>query len=231
MTETKREVIERDHNTVVVDRAKDFWGQYGRIILIASTAIILLGAAYLAYKYLVKEPQEEKASEAIFKAEEYYRADSLNMALNGDGINAGFLKIIDKYGSTKAGNLAKFYAGSIFLKQGNFAKAAGHLKDFSTDSKMVQARGYKLLGDAYAESGKNADALEAYKKAADHFEEDEMNSSEYLFTAAYFADRVMNNKKEAIELFKDLKEKYPRTEKGFEADKFLAQLGVYKSDK
>ena len=58
-----------------------------------------------------------------------------------------------------------------------------------------------------------------------------MNSSEYLFTAAYFADRVANNKKEAIELFKELKEKYPRTEKGFEADKFLAQLGVYKDDK
>jgi len=231
MTETKQVLVEKDHNTVVVDRAKDFWGQYGRFILIACAAIILLSGAYLAYKYLVKGPQEEKASEAIFKAEEYYRADSLNMALNGDGINAGFLKIIDKYGGTKAGNLAKFYAGSIFLRQGNFAKASAHLKDFSTDSKMIQARGYKLLGDAYAEAGKNSDALDAYKKAANHFKEDDMNSSEYLFMAAYFADRVLNNKKQAIELFKDLKEKYPRTEKGFEADKFLAQLGVYKDDK
>ena len=49
--------------------------------------------------------------------------------------------------------------------------------------------------------------------------------------AAYFADRVMNNKKEAIELFKELKEKYARTEKGFEAEKFLAQLGVYNDTK
>jgi TolA-binding protein len=152
------------------------------------------------------------------------------MALNGDGMNAGFLKIIDKYGSTKAGNLAKFYAGSIYLKQGNFAAATKHLKDFSTDSKMVQARGYKLLGDAYAEAGKNSDALDAYRKAAHHFEEDDANASEYLFMAAYFADRVMKDKKEATNLFKELKEKYPRTEKGFEADKFLAQLGVYTED-
>ncbi len=226
MAETKQ-VIERDENQVVVDRAKDFWGRYSRPVLLASIAIIVLCGGYLAYKYLVKQPQEEKAVEAMFKAEEYYRADSLKVALNGDGINAGFLKVIDKYGGTKAGNLAKFYAGDIYLKQGNFANAIKYLKDFSTDAKQVQARAYKLLGDAYAESGKNGDALDAYKKAAHYFEEDDVNSSEYLFMAAYFADRVAKNQKEAIDLFKELKEKYPRTEKGFEADKFLAQLGVY----
>jgi predicted negative regulator of RcsB-dependent stress response len=229
MAETKH-VIEQDDNQVVVDRARDFWGRYSRPILIASAAIIIICAGYLAYKYLVKGPQEDKAAEAIFKAEEYYRADSLSLALNGDGMNPGFLKVIDKYGGTKAGNLAKFYTGHIYLKQGNFANAVKYLSDFDTDSKLVQARAYKLLGDAYAESGKNSDALSAYKKAAHHFKEDDMNASEYLFMAAYFAARVTNDKDEAIELFKELKEKYPRSEKGFEADKFLAQLGVY-SDK
>ena len=43
-----------------------------------------------------------------------------------------------------------------------------------------------------------------------------------------FADRVLKNKEEAIELFKELKEKYPKTQQGFEADNYLAQLGVYK---
>ncbi|HZF64321.1 MAG TPA: tetratricopeptide repeat protein, partial [Chitinophagaceae bacterium] len=180
MAETKQ-LVEKHDNQVVVDRAKDFWGRYGRSILIASTAIILLCGGYLAYKYFVKQPQEEKAMEAMFKAEDYYRSDSLQLALNGDGINSGFLKIISKYGGTKAGNLAKFYTGDIYLKQGNFAAAAKQLKDFSTDAKQIQARAYKLLGDAYAEQGKNGDALEAYKKAARHFEEDDVNSSEYLF--------------------------------------------------
>ncbi len=44
----------------------------------------------------------------MFKAEEYYRMDSLNLALNGDGQNLGFLKVIDRYGGTDAGNLADF---------------------------------------------------------------------------------------------------------------------------
>ncbi len=167
----------------------------------------------------------------MFKAEEYYRLDSLKPALNGDGINAGFLKIINNYGGTKAGNLAKFYAGDVYLKTGDFNNAVKYLKDFSTEAKQVQARAYKLLGDAYAEQGKNADALANYKKAADHFETDDANASEYLFMAAYFADRVMKDREEAIDLFKELKEKYSRTEKGFEAEKYLAQLGVYSDTK
>ncbi len=51
--------------------------------------------------------------------------------------------------------------------------------------------------------------------------------AEALFLAAYLADRVMKNQKEAIALYKELKEKYPKTQQGFEADNYLAQLGVY----
>lgn len=227
-TKTVNRPVEQQPDVEAVDRAKDFWGRNGRTITIAALVIILLGGGYLAYKKLVKEPNELKAAEAIFKAEEYYRLDSFNLALNGDGINPGFVKLADKYSGTKAGNLAKFYAGASFLQIGQPAKAVDFLDDFETDAKQVQARAYKLLGDAYAEQGKNNDALSSYKKAAHHFEKDEANASDYLFMAAYFAARVANNQKEAIDLFKELKQKFPRTERGFEADKYLAQLGVYK---
>lgn len=231
MAETKH-AVRRDDNQEVIDRARDFWGRNSKIVLIASAVIILGCAGYLVYKYWVKLPKEQKAIEAMFKAEDYYRADSLNIALNGDGINAGFLKIIKNYSGTEAANLAKFYAGSILLKQAKPADAAKYLKDFSTDAKQIQARAYKLLGDAYAEQGKNGDALDAYQKAAHHFEKDADNASEYLFIAAYFADRVAKNQKEAIDLFKELKQKYGRTtQRGAEADKFLAQLGVYSDTK
>lgn len=214
-------------NQQTLDRAKDFWDKYNRIIIGMCAVIIILGGAYLAYKYLYKQPLEVKAADAMSKAEEYYRADSLKAALNGDGMNPGFIKIIDKYGNTEAGNTAKFYAGVSALKLGDYGKAVTYLKDFNTDAKQIQARAYKLLADAYAEQGKNSEALNNYKKAAHAFEADDYNASEYLFIAAYFADRVVKNQKEAIDLFKELKDKYPQTEKGFEAEKYLAQLGVY----
>ncbi|HVG41673.1 MAG TPA: tetratricopeptide repeat protein [Chitinophagaceae bacterium] len=227
MAEVKEPQRRSTENEEVVDRARDFWTRYSKPIIIASTAIILIAGAYLAYKYLIQAPKEEKAREAIFKAEDYFRKDSMQLALKGDGLNPGFVKIIDQYGSTKAGNLARFYAGAASVQTGDFASAVKYLKDFDTDSKPTEARAYKLLGDAYAEQGKNNDALDSYKKAAHTFEDDITNSSEYLFMAGYFAQKVVKDQKQAIDLFKELKEKYPKTQRGFEADKYLASLGVY----
>lgn len=40
----------------------------------------------------------------------------------------------------------------------------------------------------------------------------------------------MKNQKEAISLYKELKEKYPRSQQAFDADNYLAQLGVYSTE-
>lgn len=215
---------------VIIAKAKDFWDKYNKPVLIALAAIIVLAGGYFGYQNFIKKPKEEKAADAIFKAEEYYRLDSVKLALNGDGQYPGFLSVMNKYSGTDAANLANFYAGSCYLKLGDNANAVKYLKKFSSSAKQIQARAYKLLGDAYADMGKNSDALEYYKKAANHFTEDQANSAEALFMAAYFADRVMKDSKEAISLYKELKEKYPNTQQGLDADKYLAQLGVYNSN-
>jgi tetratricopeptide (TPR) repeat protein len=226
----KKIVQDKEGNDVVIAHAKDFWTRYNKPIMIVSVLLILGIGGWYGYKQFIKEPKEKKAADAMFRAEEYYRTDSISLALNGDGQYDGFLRVIDKYGSTKAGNLAHFYAGEIYLRMGDNENAIKHLKKFETSSKPVQARAYKLLADAYADQGKNSDALSNYKKAARHFEEDEANSAEYLFYAAYFADRVVKDQKEAIALYKEIKEKFPRSQQAFDADSYLAQLGVYSTE-
>jgi tetratricopeptide (TPR) repeat protein len=166
----------------------------------------------------------------MFRAEEYYRKDSVNLALNGDGQNWGFLKVADKYSGTKAGNLASFYAGSCYIKLNENEKAIKYLKKFNTDSKIMQARTYKLLGDAHGDLGKNKEAFDYYKKAGRHFQEDKMGSAEALFLAAYMAQKVLNDPKSATELYKEIKEKFLGTQQAYEADLQLAQMGVYSSN-
>jgi tetratricopeptide (TPR) repeat protein len=222
----KKNVPEADHNDQVIAKAKDFWDNYQKPVMVACAIIIVLGGGWLGYNKYFKTPNEEKAADAIFKAEEYYRMDSLQRALKGDGINFGFIKVIDKYGGTVAGNLARFYAGDCYLRTGDYANAVKQLKSFSTDAKQVQARAYKLLADAYSEQGKNEDAISSYRKAANHFKEDDANASTYLFYAAALSEKA-GKTKEAVELYKELKEKYPQTEQGFNAEKQLAKLGVY----
>ena len=222
----KKHVTESSHDEMIIAKAKDFWTRYQKIILIIAAVLIVGVGGYYGYKTYIQDPKEEKASDAIFKAEEYYRMDSLQKALNGDGLNLGFIKVIDKYSGTKLGNLARFYAGDCYLRTGDFNNAVKQLEEFNTSEKLVQARAYKLLGDAYSELGKNDEAIANYKKAANHFTEDNANSAEYLFFAAALAEKT-GKTKEAIELYKELKDKFPGTRQGNDADKYLAKLGVY----
>jgi tetratricopeptide (TPR) repeat protein len=228
----KKTVQETDRAEVVIAKAKDFWERNSKVISIVFAVVVLGVGGYFVYSNFIQKPKEEKATDNIFKAEEYYRMDSTRLALQGDGQYLGFLKIIDKYGSTDAGNLACFYAGVCYIKLDDNKNAIKYLKKFSTSSKPMQARVYKLLGDANGDMGQYADAVDYYKKSAHTFEDDKDNSAEALFLAAYMTDRVLKNPKASIELYKELKEKFPNGRvngdlAGNLADNYLAQLGVY----
>ena len=213
-------------NEDIIAKAQDFWTRYQKQLTIALTVIVLAIGGWFGYKNFVQKPKAAKAIEAMYKAEEYYTMDSLQKALTGDGINAGFVKIIKEYGGTDAGNLARFYAANCYLRLGDFNNAVKQLKEFSTDQKQVQARAYKLLGDAYSELGKNEEAISNYKKAANYFPEDFHASAEYLFFAASLTEKS-GKINEAIALYKEVKEKFPDTIAARESDKYLAKLGVY----
>lgn len=212
-----------------VDNVTSFWEKNKNLILGLLAAIILVVGGWFLYKNMVQKPKEERAAEAMFKAEEYFRTDSLNLALNGDGQNKGFLYITKNFDGTKAGNLANFYTGVIYLRNQDFNNAVKYLKDFKTESKQIQMIAYGRLGDAYSELGKKDEAVDFYKKAGKNFQEDEFNSSEFLFRAGYLLESLGKNN-EAIEVYKEIKEKFPKTEKGFSIDKYIYRLSVEKND-
>jgi len=155
--------------------------------------------------------------------------DSSRLVLEGDGANKGALYIAKNYGNTKAGNLANYYAGISYLKLKDFNNAVKFLKEFSTDSKPAAVIATVSLGHAYSELGKTDDAVAAYKKAATIFPKDENASAECLYLAGALL-KTKNKDKEALEVFKELKEKYPNTSKGFQVDKEIYSLSIEKND-
>jgi len=220
-----------DRGEQMIAQAKDFWTRYQKQIVIVCAVIILGGGGWLGYKNLIKAPKEKKAANAMFKAEEYYRLDSAKQALNGDGANAGFLKIISQYGGTDASNLAHFYAGACYLKLDDNANAIKYLNKYKSSSKPTMQRVYSMLADAYGDSGKFQDAFDNYKKSANEFTDDATGSAAGLYAAAYTAYKKLNKPKDAIELLKELKEKYPLAyEFTGKTDQLLAELGVYNTE-
>jgi tetratricopeptide (TPR) repeat protein len=224
MSEIKHPAHLEDEKNPIAE-LQNVWERYGKTGSYVLLAIIVIVAGFFAYRTLVSEPNEKKATEAMFRAEQYYRLDSAQLALNGDNINAGFLKVIARYGGTKAANLASFYAGSCYLKLGDYNNAIKYLKDFSTPVQQLQERDYGLLGDAYSELNRKEEAAEQYKKAGTWFEKDELLSPEYLFRSGYLYES-MGKTQDAIAMYRLIKDKYPTSQRGADIDKYLARLGV-----
>ena len=218
----------------VIQKARGFWANYNKPVTYVGAAIIILVGGWLVYKYMFQLPKEEKANDAVFVVQKYFRDFSsapdsskavlANKVLNGDGGNNGALKFITKYDGTAAANLCHYYAGASYLHLKQFDKAIKQLKDFSTDAAQIQSWAYGMIGDAYAELKKNNDALDYYKKAADLNEKDEFTASEFLFKAGLFAETI-GKKQDAIDLYKKIKKDYPLTDKAANIDRYLARLG------
>lgn len=220
-------------------RAKGFWEQYSKPIIYIGGTIIVLIAAWYAYKEFVVAPKEIKAAELIFPAETLFdkmastgfNKDSVNIALNGGALEGrkvtGLLKLINEYGSTDAGNRAKYMVGASYLHIGEFDKAIKYLKDFDGNgSYQVESKAYLLLGHAYAEKKKTSEALSSYKKAASVNDKDEFFAPDALMIAAAYSEAT-GNSKEAISIYKDVKDKYPTytAVQNGDVDKYLAKLG------
>jgi len=231
MADKKAEVKEVD----VIERARGFWARFSKPIIYISAAIILFGGGWLVYKYMFKLPKEQKANEVVFMTQKFFTdfsnapTDTLKTSLaqkclNGEGSATGALKIMSKYGGTDAANLCEYYAGACYLHLKRFDKAIQYLKDFSTDASQVQSRAYGMIGDAYSELKKNNDALNYYKKAASVNEKDQFTSSEFLFRAGLYAESI-GKTKDAVELYKKIKNDYPLTGKANDIDRYLARLG------
>lgn len=203
----------------------DFVKNNQKTLSYALSIVVIVIAGYFGYTELYQNPRETKAADAMYTAEKYFAIDSSNLVLNGDGTSKGVLYIIKQYSGTPSANLAKYYAGISYYRLNDFNKSIEYLKDFSTSSKQVQAIAYGTIGDAYSELKKNDDAISYYKKAGSHFPEDDAISSEYLFRAASLLE--LNGKAdEAVTIFKDIKTKYPKSEKGFNADRYINRLKV-----
>jgi TolA-binding protein len=184
-------------------------------------AILLLVGAFFGYRYYINS-QDVIAQKEMFQAIRYFEADSLNLALNGDGNNLGFLQVIEDFGMTDAGNLANYYAGFSYLKQGKYPLAIFHFEDFSSSDLLVQARAYSLMGDAYMENKDFENAAKYYSKAA-NYKPNKQFTPTYLMKAGLAYEKLNQNDK-AKEVYQTIIDKYWESSELQLAKKLKAKL-------
>jgi len=117
MTKDKKNPVSDNLTEVesALTKTEQFLETNQKLIGIVIGAIVVLVVGWLGLNRFYIDPRSNSAQEQMFEAQNYFEKDSFNLALNGDGSNPGFLDIIDDYGSTDAGNLAKFQSGNSYL--------------------------------------------------------------------------------------------------------------------
>ena len=206
-----------------LDTVQVFYEKNKKVLSTVTTVVLGVILVFFAYTKLYKGPAEEKAATALAMPQLYFQADSLNMALNGDGKNLGFTKIAKKYEGTAAGNLALYYEGVCFLKMGDPKSAIKSLEAFNGKGTMLAYQAWGLIGDAYMENGNTAKAIENFKKAVGD-KDDVLTTPMYLYHLglAYEAGNQANDAKAA---FMRIRDEYPRSLQARDMDKELAKLG------
>jgi len=208
-----------------LSKTEQFIENNKKVVFGLGGVIALIIVAFFGYRYYMNNLNEE-AQKEMFQAVYWYENGENDLALNGDGNNLGFLAIVEDYGSTKAGNLASYYLGSIHLQEGEFETAIDYLEDFSSDDLLVQSRAYALVGDAYMELGNYSKAADHYGKAAD-FKSNKEFSPVYLmkqglaYEKANDLEAAMGSYRKVVEDFSDSKQKT-------EAEKYLSRLEAQK---
>lgn len=208
-----------------LSRTEMFLEKHQKPILIGLGVIILIFGGYFGYQRFIKLPKTREAQEKMYVAERYFAQDSLNLALNGDGLNLGFLDIIDDYGRTPGGNLSRYYAGAIYLKQGNFAEAIKLLKKFKSKDPMVYPNALRMIGDANLELNNREEAIEYYLKAAEEANND-MLTPEFLMRAGNTYE-LMKDYQKALDLYNRIKKEYPTSYRSSNIEKYIARVEMY----
>lgn len=205
----------------VYSKTEDFIENNKTVMIAVILGVILVVGGFFGYKKLIIAPMEYEAQSDMFMAEKYFSQDSLQKAINGDGLNSGFIDIVDEYSGTKAANLAHYYLGICYRNTGEYEFAIDELKQFSSDDVMISTVALGAIGDSYMELGDANEAVSYYEKAVKNGE-NKLTSPIYLFKAGLAYEDVQDFSK-AEAKYKALKAEYPDSREAQTIDKYIAR--------
>ncbi|MBP5240485.1 MAG: tetratricopeptide repeat protein [Bacteroidales bacterium] len=202
----------------VISKTEAFIEKNKKLLTGIIVAILVVVAAIFGIR-AYNNSRQATAEEEIFAAEQWFAMDSLQLAMKGNAMHMGFEAIADEYGSTKAGNRAKYCAGIICLRQGEYQRAIDYLESCKLKDDFTPILAKVLIGDAYYELDNVKEAVNYYEKAA-KMDDNEMTAPYALFKAGMGYMKLGDNAN-ANEAFTQIKEKYPFSTEARQVDKYI----------
>jgi tetratricopeptide (TPR) repeat protein len=189
-----------------------------RVYIIATIVVAIVALIFFYFNY--KTRNNEAAGIEISKIKNVYSSGSFQQAIYGDslGISRGLQYIVDNYGSSENGELAKVMLANSYYALRDFEKAEKYYKDYSGSNDIYKAASNAGIASVYEAKNDYQNAAKYYMKASSQSKL-VTNNDEYLFYAIknYSLAKDTENLKKTV---KELKKEYPKS-------KYLQQLNRY----
>ena len=226
---TKKE-LKHDPLFTTLGQLEVFYNENKKYISYALTGIVIVVIAIFMFVNNRRANNEKAAAEfgKVFKLYDAAINDpkQYTVLINGQpdrGI-MGLKAIVDNYGGSESGELARFYLADVYFNLGQYDEALKQFDAFSGGDKLLRA-------SALAGMGGCLEVKKEYEKAASEYEKassvasNESSAPEYLNAAARCYG-LAGEKEKAVTLFKRLKKEYPTSSFGREADRYISQFSA-----
>ena len=134
------------------------------VMAIGAVAVLIIGV--VGYGKFVSEPAELEGNQDSWRAEQYFMMDSLDLALNGDGLYPGLYDIVEDHDGTKAAARAQYEIGTILRSQGDYTGAIEAFNSANLNDDVLTVLAAINIGDCEVELGNYEAAAGAFSKAA-----------------------------------------------------------------
>ncbi len=224
----KQNVAEPETLGAAMSKTELFFENNGRKISYIFLVLLVLGGLIYGYRSLVVQPRIEKAATMIAEAQARFNAETpdFELALNGDANGLGFLDVIEQYGSTPSGNLAKHYAGICYLRMGDLEQAAAYLAKFKpvkgVAGAIINAQNLGLQGDVAVAQEEYKQAVALYMKAV-AAADNNLTAPLYLRKAGQ-AEQAAGNNEAAVACYERIMTEYPASMEARDAEKLLGTI-------
>lgn len=208
-----------------------FYEKNKKMVNYVGGGLLVLIAAVCFYKLYYIPEQEKEAANEIFWAQQYFEADSFNIALKGnvtvlapEGQKSmkGFEAIAEEYSLTKSGSIANYCAGICYLRTGKFEQAIERLQKYDGDDAIIAPIAIGAIGDCNMELNRTDEAVKYYLKAAEK-SNNTFTSPIYLKKAG-LAYEVKGQYSEALNVYERIKKEFGKSSEGREIEKDIAKV-------
>jgi len=223
---SKRE-IQEDKLITYYSKALKFVDTYSKQLIIGIGVFAVLIAAVVIYQNKVEE-DNIAATSALSKIMSSYEQKNYQSAIDGQpGTDLVGLKgIVENYGSSAQGEIAKLYLANSYYYTGKYDEALKTYDDISNSQPGLRAASLAGKGACYEEKGNYLNAAKNYEKAAHVYKYNALNSSYLLHSGIDYLKVKQYDKAQTV--LKLVKKEYKSSKEAQEVDRYLDEVELNK---